>query len=331
VDELSYLMTWPADEDRLRQRVLRSKATLKIVLKTKDEIEFLDDWLRWHIAICGTENIIVFDHGSTLPKIAEIYRAYPGLILCRYEGHLDGIHHKGSFQSLYQALEASALYYAFIDTDEFVTLAVNSSTHDKDKLTDFLRENSHIDVFPGISLNNRLGSRERVYLTSQNGQLGAPGLLWGKPFVKSGTDLGTDSWLHSCWIKKIDHTKFKNNIIVLHLNQFYFERQKRVALSKFISKGRIPSGTTAEQILADDNIALDKSEETRRLLSEFRKFVNSDAGDWAIKDEPLYGGIAEFSETGSILHPSQEQADEFQRLLDDDTIFPRVAKQSASR
>ena len=117
-------MTWPSDQERLRKEILKSSSQLKIVLKTKDEIELLDGWLRWHVDICGANNIIVFDHGSTLPRIAEIYRAYPDLKVCRYQGHLDSVHHRPSFSSTYKSLEEFSLYYAFLDTDEFVTLAL---------------------------------------------------------------------------------------------------------------------------------------------------------------------------------------------------------------
>ena len=99
--------------------------------------------------------------------------------------------------------------------------------------------------------------------------------MWGKPFVKAGTDLGCDSWLHNCWIERIDQKKFKNNIVILHLNQLYPERQKRVTLSKFISKGRVPQGTTLEQILTDGDLFEDKSEETKRLLSELGDFCTA--------------------------------------------------------
>ena len=59
-----------------------SKDTLlKIVLKCKDDTEYIQTWIEYHAQIVGYHNIIVIDCGSEDPTYWEILSQYLGRIL----------------------------------------------------------------------------------------------------------------------------------------------------------------------------------------------------------------------------------------------------------
>lgn len=92
---------------------------LKIFLMTKNETEFLEDWIRYHGYLFGLENIHVLD-GSNVPSIFDIYGKYEprGLNVHHSSSGLSGLgaeltqlmhRHKGTDNLLIK-----------VDTDEFL-------------------------------------------------------------------------------------------------------------------------------------------------------------------------------------------------------------------
>ena len=47
-----------------------------VVVVTKDEVDLIDDFLMYHSAIFGAENVVVVDNGSTDPRLTPVYRRH---------------------------------------------------------------------------------------------------------------------------------------------------------------------------------------------------------------------------------------------------------------
>ena len=103
-------------------RFAKCKDTLlKIVLKCKDDTEYIQTWIEYHAQIVGYHNIIVIDCGSNEPRYWEILRQYLGRILIlSYPYYYDYIHDFEKNRSFYDLISKNARYIALLDADEFM-------------------------------------------------------------------------------------------------------------------------------------------------------------------------------------------------------------------
>ncbi|MFH1604199.1 MAG: hypothetical protein ABIH03_09875, partial [Pseudomonadota bacterium] len=73
--------------------IARARAPLKIVLKTRDDPYFLDDWIAHHAALVGAENLVVIDNNSTDPAVLASYAELrPRTPIRLFEGYYDHVH-----------------------------------------------------------------------------------------------------------------------------------------------------------------------------------------------------------------------------------------------
>ena len=104
-----------------------SKDTLlKIVLKCKDDTEYIQTWIDYHARIVGYHNIVVIDCGSIEVEYWKIPNRYLGRILIfAYPHYYDSIHDIGGNGSFYELIANNAKYVALLDADEFMFGAFN--------------------------------------------------------------------------------------------------------------------------------------------------------------------------------------------------------------
>jgi hypothetical protein len=98
------------------------KALATVVLVTKDEYDLVDDFLSYHSALFGAENVVVVDNGSTDERLKPIYRRHREagvrFILERRE-----FTHASDFMSEHmRALAGGCRFLLPLETDEFIYL-----------------------------------------------------------------------------------------------------------------------------------------------------------------------------------------------------------------
>jgi hypothetical protein len=54
-----HFLDWSRDATAFCELLAKTPATLKILMKTKDEVEFLKIWIDWHAPIVGLTNIFI--------------------------------------------------------------------------------------------------------------------------------------------------------------------------------------------------------------------------------------------------------------------------------
>jgi len=321
-EAFSQFMTWPGDSQAFYDAIVQNKATLKIVMKMKDEREFLEPWIRWHADICGEENIIILDNISTDPIVADIYRSHPKITICRYSGFLDNVHSREIFAAMYEGLAVAADFYTLIDADEFLTLLSSARHHDRFGVVDFLRAHEQAEVFPGIWLHNQPGSATRFELGGACGNIRG-GLLWGKPITRPTTRLFPGTILHnSSAFAPQDGGAVPNNIFVLHLSRMYPERRIRSNVNKLIHHRVLAPGATLTDALAISETT-QMNRHARNILKETQWLVANPTA-WEPIDGALPVGVAELRDDGSVVHSTADQREIFQRFLDDNGAFYRT-------
>ncbi|KAJ8600312.1 hypothetical protein CTAYLR_000617 [Chrysophaeum taylorii] len=103
-----------------RERKVNSKPTAKLFTFHKDEATLLEDWLQYHTAVFGADNVIVIDHQSQAAEVLET--------LARWERRgVTVVPFDGSFRDKAAAMSAAMRAHARtaqlvvpIDVDEFV-------------------------------------------------------------------------------------------------------------------------------------------------------------------------------------------------------------------
>lgn len=185
---------WPQDKEVICQKIAYSSAILrrsplKILLKTKNEPEMLERWIKHHQAIVGYENLIIIDNMSNDPAVIPAYEKYDGLItLFKYDTHFDLIHHPQHFPELYNALRECCDYFIFLDTDEYLIFFDGLDRfYEDERINYFIINRPGINIFPATSFQNEIchGNKFSIY---QPERTLPNGLKWGKPIISTACD-----------------------------------------------------------------------------------------------------------------------------------------------
>lgn len=104
---------------------------IKIFSFIKDEILFIEDWIKYHSSIVGIENIHIVDQGSTDGTL-NILKKYKGINF--YQTN-DSFHRKSAILSNIMKQNKNSFLIP-LDADEFLTLKIGDDLcTDKDKIT----------------------------------------------------------------------------------------------------------------------------------------------------------------------------------------------------
>jgi hypothetical protein len=104
----------------------------------KDENEYINEWLKWHIDI-GFEHFYIYDNGSKTPIQESVEEQY--LPLCTFIDYSSGYSclQPDCYNHALNNYGPFTKWLAFIDTDEFIR------TIDGKKINDFLKEFEEFD------------------------------------------------------------------------------------------------------------------------------------------------------------------------------------------
>lgn len=97
----------------------------KIILKTKDEEDLIDLWIRYYSKLVGKKNIIIFDNHSTNPKVLEVYKNH-SIDVLKIDIPND-IHFYERNKDFYEDIFANYDWFSVIDTDEFLCAYKNGT------------------------------------------------------------------------------------------------------------------------------------------------------------------------------------------------------------
>ncbi len=109
-----------------------------ICLLIKDENEYINEWLEWHIGV-GFEHFYIYDNGSKVPIRESVDEPY--LPYCTFIDYSQGYSclQSDCYNHALSTYGDAAKWLAFIDTDEFIR------TIDGANINDFLREYEQFD------------------------------------------------------------------------------------------------------------------------------------------------------------------------------------------
>ncbi|MGQ0618890.1 MAG: glycosyltransferase family 2 protein [Panacagrimonas sp.] len=274
------MIDWDSDTPAAARAIRSRRATFKILLKTRDDPYFLDRWIQHHARIVGLDNLIVFDNGSTDPAVAEILDRYaPDLLVIRFTGLHNRVHHVNRFPKLYRALITSCRYFAFLDTDEFLSLIRGHQHYSSPLIVDYLDHFPAATTFPTTWLwcvprfadvFPLLGSPEHL----------ANWVRWGKPILS--TALPLRGFLnHNV---QLPAHYFSNTIpaglFTLHLAHLSAQQRVSVNVRKLIARGFCSAGEPIDQIVRR-NLAEVTDSNVRLYVSEIKRLHNTPEPDAA--------------------------------------------------
>jgi hypothetical protein len=246
------ILEWDKDSKAICERI-RSPARLKVVVKTIESPELIEDWIKHHERIVGSENLIIADNGSLDQRVLDIYEKNSHeAIIFRFSGPHNQIHWHPRFSSLFEAIRASCEYCLFADADErLVWMSENSWTADRSLVGSLPADNGRY-IVPTTWLINRLNSRTRFGLLDTEGRPRlSNNLKWGKPILPAGL-VGAQSGIHNAQYGTESYsTSCGTNFILLHLTQLPMQRIV-MNRKKLISNGYIENGLTDEEIISLD-------------------------------------------------------------------------------
>ena len=109
------IYNWDSDRDQIISR-LRSRAVLKLCVKTLDEPLLIEGWIRHHANIVGPENLIIADNGSTHSDTLNAYTKFgEAATIFRFGGPHNDIHWHPRFNDLFSVIRETSDYFSFID------------------------------------------------------------------------------------------------------------------------------------------------------------------------------------------------------------------------
>jgi len=95
----------------------------KIILKTKNEDDLIDIWIRYYSKMVGKENLVIFDNNSTSQKVLDVYREH-GIETLQIKSP-NSIHLYRNNEVFYDELFANCDWFSILDTDEFLCVYKN--------------------------------------------------------------------------------------------------------------------------------------------------------------------------------------------------------------
>ena len=236
--------SWDSDQSDTVAHLRQNYATLKIILKTKNDSFFLDAWIRHHVNIVGKENIIIFDNCSTDPDVFDVYDRWPEVNVVGFHGHQDNIHWMHNFPALYNALRLSCSYYIFIDTDEFIVFFDGARFVSDKGIISALQHSLSGDFIPTVWLYNVPLYREQFIIGTTCDDL-YRGLQWGKPIIRASLADQASSINHNCQLAQCNAKAIPlKGFFLLHMAylspaQRIRANQEKLVASGFIQKYRL--------------------------------------------------------------------------------------------
>lgn len=273
---MTTVLSWDADRSQILCQIERTRSTLKIVLKTKNDRHFLSDWIEYYSKMAGVNSIIVFDNDSDDAEVFRIYDAYPELLVVRFSGFYNEIHSPEKFPELYRALKISSTMYAFLDTDEFLVLVEDLKVIPPLEAMTKLASANPRDFIPAVWVSNKLLQRDVFDLGSDLATL-SHGLVWGKPILSGKSQIPfKGQWNHNCELVQAGGLPtYFGGLFVLHMSNLFPQQRIAINREKLISRGFIDRSSSIQDIIIKD---LSKATPHERFyVNEIRYFVKQES------------------------------------------------------
>jgi len=307
------LLDWDTQRELCCAAIAGSRATLKIVLKTKNDPYFLERWIVHHLRIAGEGNIVVFDNMSDNAEVLALYRRYQSAITAiRFRGFHNDVHQVRKFADLYRSLAKSCDYFLFLDTDELLVL-FDGDRHCADpRLLDFIKANATAEVFPTTWLHNCDRHATRFTCGTELDDLAA-GVTCGKPVLCSTASLWGITHHNDSVDPKLYASPFKTNFFLLHMTNLIPEQRLRANINKLVARGFADAGDTVEQICARSLDGI--GDKLIPLYVDEIKSLASKTADAFPQHTELQPGCLELPEDGCIQYFGEKERDAIQRLM----------------
>lgn len=242
-------MTQSFDTDKQLELALskffRYQSSLKIVVKSRNEIEFTKSWIEHHAGIVGIENLLLADNSSSDPRVIDVYQSFgPKLNWFTFGGHHDKINQMAFFPTLYEGLKDTARFVAFLDMDERLIAFDGSRWSANERIADSL-STVNASLIPATWLQNAPGRSDAFTMYREQLEWG---VLFGKPLVST-----RNSELGAYRIHTVQYEKNEMECAglgVLHLSQFSIPQRLRTNKYKLMQRGIVADDTTYEEIAA---------------------------------------------------------------------------------
>ncbi|MCE8018922.1 hypothetical protein HOP51_02140 [Halomonas sp. MCCC 1A11036] len=235
------MFKWPDQKKDVLGFLSAGKKTDFIVaLKTKNESELLEDWIKHHGDIFGIENLVIFDNDSDDIKVLDIYEKYKSKVRCivKYDnsqGSHNAIHHPQKFPELYEMLSQKCKYFALFDTDEFFVGVKDDKYFSGKQLYRLLIEEAKKNKYNKIIFCfwlNSLPGCDGIYDVGNNYMKLVNGAKNGKHFVPSSFLLDFPRGHNSCVPREAVSDSISTSFWLLHKQAASFKRRIRVNYNK---------------------------------------------------------------------------------------------------
>ena len=244
-------LRWEQSAVEICDQIRRKHTTLKILLKTKNERDFLKQWVDHHAAIAGIEGLVIFDNDSTDSDVIALLQSIENeATVAQFGGFHNDFHRFMKFGPLYEAVRASSDYFIVLDTDEFMCWVDESCRAlPQSAIADAIRRLPPQEIVIGSWVNNRDGDAERFVLFQGDGRYPL-GLGSGKSLISSTCTLrGT-----LCHNFQLEGPNFggalSGNLLVLHMKALLPRQRIRANLEKLRQYKFLSASDGLEKVLS---------------------------------------------------------------------------------
>jgi hypothetical protein len=235
-------------------KVFAHASPFKILLKTRDDPWFIRKWFDHHRAICGPENIVIFDNRSTDPSVLDFYRDISATTqIVRFRFHMDHLHHTDMQPGLYRALAQSCRRFCFLDTDEFLACLADDRTLMRPEDIVSLAPAFHDDgpdYWPGLWLHNAFKSENTFHLGGQRDL--CTNIQWGKP-VLSAAKTPSGMINHNIQVAALTgNVASTSPFLILHAKNLLPEQRIAATMKKLATYNYVDAQTRPEEVATMD-------------------------------------------------------------------------------
>ncbi|AWB32567.1 glycosyltransferase family protein [Orrella marina] len=268
-----------------------------VILKTKNEVELLEDWIEHYGKMFGYESIIILDNYSDEPSVHEVYSKYcdkVGLIATFGDGDRGHnlIHYpesRKSYSRFYEAVKERCRYFGFFDTDEFLVFIDNKRLVTGEEVR--RRASTWCNFNKGKVLHcywlNSVPGRSDRYVLGDSFLKIFDGVKKGKYFMPSDVGCKHPSGHNSCSPISCAPHEVSMNFWLLHRQSSSLERRIKVNYNKINSRGMFKENVTLSDILNNprhDLLAHGDNGVCNSYMQQIINFFNSaslsDQGEW---------------------------------------------------
>jgi hypothetical protein len=185
----------------------------KIILKTKNEDNLIDIWIKYYSKMVGKENLIIFDNNSTSQKVLDVYKQHSiEPIAIENPNSINFFHRHANF---YENIFSNCDAFAILDTDEFLCV-YEDGVFRADKVLDTI-QNSEAQVLGSIWLDQmHLSDSIEYFLPNKNWKIDHNKKYGKSIFKTSYTEIKNYIYGHNICCKDADTN---TNLILLHLDR----------------------------------------------------------------------------------------------------------------